>query len=161
MNLTDIEIELGSATMSCTGPEIGEVFAGLLGEMRRMAPRLRADEVNALREVMRHESGTLTVAGLFPDFERESEQHLTLRRLRAAQFIRPGRSGRWAADEPIEVKPFARLVWDRLGEGSLFPREELDENALSDETPTPGEHPPATWDDNVLDLGDFAEEKRP
>jgi hypothetical protein len=161
MKLTDIEIDLGSATMSCAASEVGEVFAGLLGEMRRMAPCLRGDEVNALREVMRHETGTLTVGELFPDFERESEPHLTLRRLRAAQFIRPGRSGRWAADEPIEVKPFARLVWDRLGEESLFPREELGASGLLDETPTPGEHPPATWDDNVLDLRDFAEEKRP
>ncbi|WP_439621084.1 hypothetical protein [Gemmata sp.] len=161
MNLTEIEIDLGSVAMNCTGPEIGAVFAGLLREMQRMAPRLRADEVNALREVMSRESGTLTVGELFPEFERESEPHLTLRRLRAAQFIRPGRSGRWAVNEPIEVKPFARLVWDRLGEGALFPRPELDENVLSDETPTPGEHPPATWDDNVLDLGDFPEEKRP
>jgi hypothetical protein len=54
MKLTEIEIDLGSASMSCAGSEIGEVFAGLLGEMRRMAPRLREDEVNALREVMRH-----------------------------------------------------------------------------------------------------------
>ncbi|VTT97371.1 unnamed protein product [Gemmataceae bacterium] len=161
MNLTEIDIDLGSVTITCTGPEIGRVFGGLLREMRRMAPRLRGDEVDALREVMRHESGTLTVGELFPEFERESEYHMTLRRLRAAQFIRPGRTGRWEADEPIEVKPFTQLVWDRLGEGSLFPRGDLDENALSDETPTPGEHPPATWDDNVLDLGDFVEEKRP
>lgn len=160
MSLTEIDIDLGTVTITCTGPEIGRVLAGLLREMRRMAPRLRADEVDTLREVMRHESGTLTVGELFPEFERESEHHMTLRRLRAAQFIRPGRSGQWTAGEPIEVKPFAQLVWDRLGEEVLFPRSDLDAAAMSDETPTPGEQPPATWDDNVLDLRDFAEERR-
>lgn len=158
MNLTDIEIDLGPVTITCSGPEIGRVFTGLLREMRRMVPRLRADEVAALREIMLYDSGELTVGELFPEFERESEHHMTLRRLRAAQFIRPARSGQWAADEPIEIKPFASLIWDRVGEEGLFPQQKAEENILSDETPTPGEHPPPTWDDNVLDLRDFPEE---
>ena len=60
------------------------------------------------------------LASLFPEFTRESEGHKTLRRLRAAQFVRPARTGRWDPQEPIEVKPFARLMWDRIGEDAIF-----------------------------------------
>ena len=73
-----------------------------------------------LREIMSRESGALTVADIFPEFARESEGHRTLRRLRAAQFVRPARTGRWDPIEPIEVKPFARLMWDHIGEDAIF-----------------------------------------
>ncbi len=149
MSLPEIEIDLGTATMQCTAPEIAEIFSGLLREMRRMIPRLRSDELEVLRQIMQQESGTVTVGQLFPDFSRESEPHATLRRLRAAQFIRPARSGRWDPEEPIEVKPFARLVWDRLGEEGLFPNQR---EVPNDPTPQPA----VSWDDNILDLGDPA-----
>ena len=120
MKPSSIEIDLGSATMSCTADEIARTLAALLGEMRSVLPRLRDDEREVLRRIMASESGTLTVADAFPDFARESESHKTLRRFRAAQFVRPARTGRWDPDEPIEVKPFARLMWDHIGEEAIF-----------------------------------------
>jgi hypothetical protein len=120
MTATEIQLDLGTVTMRCSTDEIAATLAALLGEMRSVIPRLRTDERDVLRQIMSRDSGTLTVADVFPDFARESEGHKTLRRLRAAQFIRPAATGRWSPDEPIEVKPFARLMWDHVGEDEIF-----------------------------------------
>jgi hypothetical protein len=120
MSVSELELDLGTATMNCTTDEVAAVFGALLREMRAVAGRLRPDERVALRLIMSRDSGTLSVGEVFRGFARESESHKTLRRLRAAQFVRPARTGRWDPDERIEVKPLARLVWDRVGEGTIF-----------------------------------------
>lgn len=120
MTASELHLDLGSLTMSCTTDEIASTLADLLGEMRAVIPKLREDERDVLRQIMSRDSGTLTVADVFLDFARESEGHKTLRRLRAAQFVRPARTGRWDPQEPIEVKPFARLMWDHVGEDAIF-----------------------------------------
>lgn len=157
MSLSEIDLDLGTVTMQCTAPEVARIFAGLLREMQRMIPRLRSDEVDILRQIMFQESGTVTVAQLFPDFARESEAHFTLRRLRAAQFIRPARTGRWEPDEPIEVKPFARLMWDHIGEEEIFPSRRPVHQEAPIETPHPPEQSAVNWDDNILDLQDYGD----
>jgi len=120
MKPSELEIDLGTVRMQCTPDEIAATLQWLLLEMRSVTPRLRADEREVLRQIMSHENGTLTVGELFPDFARESEGHKTLRRLRAAQFVRPAKTGHWVSEERIEVKPFGRLMWDRVGEARLF-----------------------------------------
>jgi hypothetical protein len=120
MRQSELELDLGTVTMNCTPEEVASTLASLLGEMRAVIPMLRPDERDTLRRIMAEESAALTVGDVFPDFERESEAHKTLRRLRAAQFIRPARTGRWDPPERIEVKPFARLMWDRVGEAVIF-----------------------------------------
>jgi hypothetical protein len=120
MKPSELEIDLGSTTMVCTRREIGDTLSALLGEMRAVLPKLREDERELLRRIMSADSGTLTVQDVFPDFGRETEAHRTLRRLRAAQFVRPAVTGRWDPDERIEVKPFARLMWDHVGEEAIF-----------------------------------------
>jgi hypothetical protein len=139
MKVSELELDLGTVSMHCTTAEIARTLEALLGEMRMVIPKLRRDEREVLRRIMAHESGTLTVADVFPDFGRESEGHKTLRRFRAAQFIRPANTGRWDPDEPIEVKPFARLMWDRVGEAEIFgeaqaePELEMEEPVVADE----------------------------
>jgi hypothetical protein len=120
MRKAELELDLGTVTMSCTRDEVAKTLAALLGEMRAVVPMLRPDERDTLRKIMSQESGTLTVADVFPDFARESEAHKTLRRFRAAQFIRPAATGRWDPEGYIEVKPFAQLMWDRVGEAVIF-----------------------------------------
>ena len=159
MSQSEIDLDLGTVTMSCTAPEIATIFAGLLREMRRMIPRLRPDEMEILRSIMRAERGSVTVGDLFPDFTRESEPHLTLRRLRAAQFIRPARTGRWEPEEPIEVKPFARLMWDRVGEEGFFLSRVQTHNPSPSEKSRLPAPPKATWDDDLLDLRDHGGEQ--
>ncbi|HVL11155.1 MAG TPA: hypothetical protein VM529_01230 [Gemmata sp.] len=127
MSLPEIELDLGPATITCTPDEFAAGLAALLREIRSVALRLRPDERVALRAIMSHGDGALTVGQVFHDFSRESEAHKTLRRLRAAQFVRPAEHGHWGPDEPIEVKPFARLLWDRLGEGEIFAAEQEDD----------------------------------
>jgi hypothetical protein len=122
-------IDLGTIAINCTLEEIETTFYGLLVEMRAALPRLRSDERSVLRQIMANESGSLKVSDVFPNFKRESEGHKTLRRLRAAQFIRPAKTGRWDADEKIEVKPFGWLVWNRSGEASLFSDVNVDDQA--------------------------------
>ena len=120
MNNSKVHVKLDAFTIHCSAKEIADTFAWLLEEMRAATPRLRPDERAALRKIMSRESGSLTVGDVFPAFAREGEAHKTLRRLRAAQFIRPARSGRWGPDEPIELKPFGKLMWNRIGEAAIF-----------------------------------------
>jgi hypothetical protein len=152
MRVSELAIDLGGFKITCGTDEIEAVLATYLREMRSVARLLRADERVALRKIMSRESGTLTVGEVFHDFARESEAHKTLRRLRAAQFIRPARSGRWDADEPIEVKPFGRLMWEHVGEAALC----APSRGVHVVTPAPeqadGEQPVVGWDDaDVLD----------
>jgi hypothetical protein len=181
MRASELELDLGTVTMNCTTDEVAATLAALLREMRSVIPRLRQDERETLRRIMSHESNTLTVADAFPGFARESEGHKTLRRLRAAQFVRPARTGRWDPGERIEVKPFARLMWDRVGEdvifagrpGSAAAREPVPVAAPADdvvdlggaeepgvpETAPAVAEPAADVDDVVLDLRDVEEAK--
>jgi hypothetical protein len=101
---------------------------------------------------MEHQGGPLTVSALFLTFEREGEAHKTLRRLRATQFIYPASTGRWEPDEPIEVTPFARLVWDHLGEERIFspPPAVKPKDPVDVHTPMPSEQRVVTWD-NLLE----------
>jgi hypothetical protein len=118
---------LDTLTASCTAEEIADVFAGLLREMQDAVPFLHDDDRAALRQIMAHDPGTLTVAEVFPDFARGSEAHFALRRLRTAQFIRPGGRDMWERESLIDIKPFARLAWDRLGEAGIFGEPENEE----------------------------------
>jgi hypothetical protein len=102
------------------------------------------------------------VADVFPGFAREGEGHKTLRRFRAAQFVRPARTGRWDPDERIEVKRFARLMWDRVGEAVIFsgiPARAADEDSVIANRPALREDPvesiPAA--EEVVDLQDVEE----
>lgn len=170
MRVSELELDLGTVTMSCTTDEVATTLAALLREMRSVIPRLRDDERNDLREIMSRESGSLTVGELFPDFARESEGHKTLRRLRAAQFVRPAQTGRWDPNERIEVKPFARLMWDRVGEDVIFagvrpslakapaPAEDVVDLGLVEEDARVEERANA---DEVVDLQDVEESKEP
>jgi hypothetical protein len=145
MRVPELELDLGTVTMRCTTDEVARTLAALLREMRLVIPLLRPDEREVLRQIMAHDNGRLIVRDVFPFFARESEAHKTLRRFRAAQFVRPANTGRWDSDEPIEVKPFARLMWDRVGEAELFPEASKKPAAApADETPAAAEEPVAT-----------------
>ena len=134
MTQTDIEFDLGTATLSCTVEDVASTFAGMLEEMRAAAAFVPADERDVLRRIMAQASGAYTVEDVFPEFARDSGALTTLRRLRTAQFIRPAGRDMWERGERIAIKPFARLVWDRLGEDAIFaPVEEVPEAAASDE----------------------------
>jgi hypothetical protein len=117
---TELALDLGSETIHCSTEEVATALAGLLREMRAAAPFVTPEERETLRLIMSHPGGTLTVGDLFPDFERDSDALTALRRLRTAQFIRPAERDRWEAGERIEIKPFARLVWEKLGESAIF-----------------------------------------
>jgi len=187
MKPSELEIDLGSTTMVCTRREIGDTLSALLGEMRVVLPKLRDDEREALRRIMSADRGSLTVREVFPDFARENEAHKTLRRLRAAQFVRPAVSGRWDPEERIEVKPFARLMWDHVGEEAIFApatghaeeppiaapadaTEQVDSTGEADDAvidlggpadDAVGQPDGAAEDDVVLDLAEIEEEVAP
>ncbi|MBN9122319.1 MAG: hypothetical protein J0I06_24795 [Planctomycetes bacterium] len=116
----ELELDLGAETIRCTAEEVAHALAGLLREMRAAAPFVTPEERETLRFIMSHPSGALTVGDLFPDFDRHSAALTALRRLRTAQFIRPAGRDHWEAGEHIEIKPFARLLWARLGEAAIF-----------------------------------------
>jgi hypothetical protein len=144
MSQSEVTLNLGGAAMDCTAEELAEAIAGHLREIRSVVRLLRPDERVALRAIMSRPSGTLRVAEVFRDFSRDSEAHKTLRRLRAAQFVRPAQTGCWNSDELIEDKPFARLLWDRLGEGELFAAESSEHEVVitADEEETAREEAP-------------------
>lgn len=158
-----LELDLGAVSMTCTTDEMAATLAALLREMRSVIPRLRADERDTLRTIMAHESHSLSVAELFPDFVREGEGHKTLRRFRAAQFVRPARTGRWDPKERIEVKPFARLMWERVGEEVIFagiPARGPDDDSVLADRPALREEPveAAPVGEEVLDLQEIEDE---
>jgi len=143
MPKSEVQIDLATTTINCTIEEIEATFSWLLVEMHAALPRLRPDERAVLRRIMTNVSGSLTVSDVFPEFTRESEGHKTLRRLRAGQFIRPAKTGRWEPNERIELKPFGWLVWNRCGEASLFR-----DGTVNGHAPEPDEGA----DDEVIDL---------
>jgi hypothetical protein len=142
-----LDFELDAVTIPCTAQDIQATFGWLLMEMRSVARVLRPDERDLLRAIMSGAGEPPTVRDLFPDFAREGEAHKTLRRLRATQFIYPARTGRWGSGEPVAVTPFARLMWDRLGEDRLFPARPA---PADPRTPGPNEQRVVTWD-NLLE----------
>ena len=178
MTQSDIELELDTETIHCTEQEVAAGLAGLLREMRAAAPFVTPEERETLRLIMSHPGGTLTVGDLFPDFDRDSDALTALRRLRTAQFIRPADRDRWEASERIEIKPFARLIWERLGEAAIFgdapaeaapaePVESVDidlalpevNESDSEETVRMGNKDAKAWDD--ADVLEFLNEETP
>lgn len=138
----ELELDLDFKTIHCTSEEIANALAGLLHEMRTAAPFITPEERETLRLIMSHPGGTLTVGDLFPDFDRDADpEPLTaLRRLRTAQFIRPAEHDRWEVGERIEIKPFARIIWDKLGEAAIFGDAPADDAHAEDGHAEPAEH---------------------
>lgn len=120
MTQSEFDVDLGTDALNCTTEDVAAVFAGLFREMRAAVPFITPEDRVVLRHIMAHESASLTVGDVFPDFARDSESLTALRRLRTAQFIRPAGRDMWDREQHIEIKPFARLVWDRLGEAAIF-----------------------------------------
>lgn len=155
MRQTDeLELDLGPVTIGCTPDELAAALGGVLHEMRAAAPFLGPDERDALRRIMAAD-GPPAVADVFPDFARDSAAHDALRKLRTAQFVRPAGPDRWDAGGRIEVKPVARLLWDRAGEVGIFgPADEPEASedidlslpGVDEPTPRPGKRG-GPWDD--------------
>jgi hypothetical protein len=145
------DVALDTVAIPCTIKDLQATFEWLLVEMRSGGKGLHSDERDVLRKIMSHTGATQTVSDLFPDFQRESAAHHMLRRLRATQFIYPAKSGRWEPDEPIQVTPFARLMWDHLGERRIFasPPNKPKKAPANTRTPSPKQKL-VTWD-NVLE----------
>jgi len=120
MRLKEFEIKLGFLTLKFEPREVEVAFEGFLSEMRTIVAILSEDQRTVLRRIMSAMADSLTVQDVFPKFQRGTPEHETLRRLREAQFIRPKGGGPWRAESQIEVKPFGRLMWDKVGEEQLF-----------------------------------------
>jgi hypothetical protein len=118
---TELELDLGTATLHCPAAEVSTALLSLLEEARAFARNLRPGERALVRRIMAHRGELLAVRGVFPGFARESRGHRTLRRLRAAMLVRPGGGGCWLPKSRIEVRLFGRLVWDQPGEAEFFP----------------------------------------
>jgi hypothetical protein len=122
MPITVSEVTLnfvfGSVTFKID--ELNQTLTSILDEMRLITSELRSDERQLLRKIMSSASGTFTVSELYLNFQKGSEPHETLRRLRDAQFIRPLGGGRWEADKQIEIKAFGKLMWEKVREDKLF-----------------------------------------
>ncbi|MBN9118193.1 MAG: hypothetical protein J0I06_03360 [Planctomycetes bacterium] len=151
MTVPHVDFEFDTLTVPCTAKDLRATFGWLLLEMRAVAKVLRPDERDLLRKIMSHAGATLTVRGLFPEFRREGEAHKTLRRLRAAQFVYPKKTGRWEPDEPVAVTPFARKIWDQVGEERIFSPPPVPPKGTAIDMPTPPpKQPVVTWD-NLLE----------
>jgi hypothetical protein len=147
MKTPGVDVALDTVTVPCTSKDLRATFGWLLIEMRSFGAVLTSQERELLRKIMAHAGPSLLVSDLFPDFGRGGAGHAMLRHLRAALFIRPENSGRWEADEPIGVTPFARMLWERIGEERIFSPPPLGPNgaSLDSQTPAPKQSP-VTWD---------------
>lgn len=149
-----LELDIGPVHVNCTRKEVARVFAEQLREVRAAAAHLSDTDRRALRFIMSQPNRSLAVADVFPEFERNSEEHAALRRLRTAQFVLPVGPDKWDRDTVIETKPFARFLWERFGEPLLFNETALEAPILSDaddaETPSPANPFPTVGDDDSL-----------
>jgi hypothetical protein len=124
MQVDEIEVSLlGFVKLKFTRNEIELTLTSVLQEMQAITRQLDERDRYILREIMRSPDGTC-VSDVLPGFQRESSEHMTLRKLRDAQFVRPSASGPWDANTMIQVKPFDRLMWEKVGEQRLFQRED-------------------------------------
>lgn len=120
MRLTDIEIDLKLVKLKFKSDELEKILADVLTEMRSITTGLGVDECEKLRTIMAKPSGTFAVTDIYPTFSRGNPEHEKLRRLRDAQFIRPAGGGRWHTESRIEIKPFGKMMWEKVGEQKLF-----------------------------------------
>jgi hypothetical protein len=147
MKPSGVDVALDTVTVPCSAKDLRATFGWLLIEMRSFGAVLSPAERGLLRKIMAHEGAPFLVNELFPKFERGGAEHAMLRHLRAALFIRPEKTGRWEPDEPVAVTPFARMLWERIGEERIFSPPPIGPNASPVDTPTPApKQSPVTWD---------------
>src|SRR5437016_6111753 len=115
MHLKEFELHLGVLKLTFSAEEVDQTLRSIVNEMRSITSTLDHADRDLLRTIMKS-NRQMRVNELLPDFARGSAAHETLRKLRDAQFIRPAGSGPWKVDTVIEVKPFGRLMWAKLGE---------------------------------------------
>lgn len=149
-----LELDIGPVHVNCTRKEVARVFAEQLREVRAAAEHLDETDRRALRFIMSQPNRSLAVTDVFPEFERNSEEHAALRRLRTAQFVLPMGPDKWDRDTVIDTKPFARFLWERFGEPLLFDETGSEAPVLSDaddaDTPSPENPFPTVGDDDSL-----------
>jgi hypothetical protein len=120
LQLSEIALNLGFLSVKFKVEELDQTLTSLVNEMRSITSTLQEPEREVLRRIMNNPSEPLTVSHLFPGFVRESYEHNSLRKLRDAQFIRPQGGGRWEGRKIVEVKQFGKLMWEKIGEKTLF-----------------------------------------
>lgn len=120
LRIKEVELDLKILKLKFEPEVLESTFADLVAEMRKTVSGLRDDERVVLRNIMSQPSGSLVVADVFGGFRRGTEEHQTLRRLRDAQFIRPAEGGPWEAEKHIEIKAFGAVMWNKIGEKTLF-----------------------------------------
>ena len=120
VKLDSVTINLGFMSAKFVADELNSTFEELVGEMRAITSALNQTERDVLERLMEVQSGEVRVGELFEDFQRETEAHNALRKLRDAQFVKPAEGGRWKADKHILLKPFGVLMWRKIGPSKLF-----------------------------------------
>jgi hypothetical protein len=115
INVLGQEIEL-------TTTEASKTFEELISEIKMIVNKITPDEREKLKQIMQEKSGRYTVKEVFQNFNREKDNAAleTLRKFRDAQFVRPQGGGQWQIEKRIEIKPFGKLMWEKVGSEKLF-----------------------------------------
>lgn len=115
INVLGQEIELTTTQASKTLEE-------LIGAIKRIVKEITDNEKEQLEKIMQAESGHYTVKQVFPNFNRADDNPAlkTLRKFRDAQFVRPQGGGQWQREKKIEIKPFGKVIWEKVGSEKLF-----------------------------------------
>jgi len=119
VKIKDVKVNLGFMSVTFVEDELDETLASLVEEMRIITKDLSTGEQDILHKIMGSAS-PLLVSDVFDGFERKTKEHETLRKLRDAQFVRPKERGTWRANKHIAIKPFGRVMWDKIGPKQLF-----------------------------------------
>ncbi|MEW6491732.1 MAG: hypothetical protein AB1589_04170 [Cyanobacteriota bacterium] len=115
INVLGQEIEL-------TTTEASKTLEELVGAIKSIVKEITPDERKQLEQIMQAESGRYTVKDVFPNFNRAEDNAAlkTLRKFRDAQFVRPQGGGQWQREKGIEIKPFGKFIWEKVGSENLF-----------------------------------------
>jgi hypothetical protein len=122
VKIKEVTLNLGFVSVTFGEDELDHTLASLVDEMRTITSGLTVPERDVLRRIMGAPPG-IKVTDVFSDFQRDTPAHNTLRQLRDAQFVRPAEGGQWTRDKHIAIKPFGRLMWEKIGEAKLFSRQ--------------------------------------
>ena len=106
-----VKLKAFGAEVELTSEQAKRALDELLQDIADSTNELTAVESSLFERIIRS-GGKESVEAIFPGFQRDSEEHRQLGRLRDRKLIRPFESGRWQGPKHPVVTRFGQLVYE-------------------------------------------------
>jgi len=111
LTVKTVTLKAFGAEIELTPQQAERALDELLQDIAESTNELSVEE-SRLFERIRASAGRDTVGQLLPNFQRDSEDHQRLRKLRDRKLVRPLEGGRWQSGKHPMVSRFGQLVYD-------------------------------------------------